>query len=56
MKSLLTVALTLLASPALAHSGPEALDQHFVEHLFIALMVGVPAAYLLLRQLKRKAD
>ena len=45
-------ALTFYALPAMAHVGPEAVDQHFIEHLVIALVVGMPLGYLLLRMLK----
>lgn len=49
MKIFGTAALTLFALPAVAHVGPEAVDRHFIEHLLIALMVGLPAGYALLR-------
>ena len=43
------------AAPAAAHVGPEALERHFAEHLLIALVVGLPVGYALLRLLKRSA-
>lgn len=50
---LLLPALTLASAPALAHVGPEALNQHFVEHLLIALAVAVPVGYGILYLLRR---
>jgi hypothetical protein len=46
-------ALTLSAAPAMAHLGPEALDQHFIEHVLIALAIAVPVGYGVLRFLQR---
>ena len=54
-RALLLSALTLGAAPVLAHAGPEALDQHFIEHLLIALTIAVPVGYGLLRLMKRGA-
>ena len=45
--------MALCATPVLAHVGPEAMDRHFLEHLLIALAVGLPLAYGVLRLLKR---
>ena len=50
---LLSTALTLVAAPAVAHVGPEALNHHFMEHLLIALAVAVPVGYGILRLLRR---
>ncbi len=52
-RALLLSALTLGAAPVLAHVGPEALDQHFVEHLLLVLTIAVPVGYGLLRLMKR---
>ncbi|MGD8914802.1 MAG: hypothetical protein PVJ68_19010 [Candidatus Thiodiazotropha sp.] len=50
----LLVPLIALATPgAMAHTGPEALDRHFIEHLAIALIIGLPAIYGLLRMAAR---
>jgi hypothetical protein len=37
----------------MAHTGPEAMDRHFIEHLAIALIVGLPAIFGLLRMAGR---
>jgi hypothetical protein len=52
-RALLLSSLLLCAVPAMAHVGPEALDQHFIEHMLIALAIAVPVGYGLLRFLKR---
>ena len=52
----LLAAMALCATPVLAHVGPEAMDRHFLEHLLIALAVGLPLAYGVLRLLKRSGD
>lgn len=51
MKHFYTLTITLLAlaaAPAMAHVGPEAMDSHFIEHMVLALLVGLPAGYGLL--------
>jgi len=47
--ALLTTILTLLSASAMAHVGPDALDEHFIEHLVLALVIGIPMGYGLLR-------
>lgn len=51
LPALLLITLSLTALPAMAHVGPDAMDQHFIEHLLIALVVGLPAGYALFRLL-----
>ncbi|MES9960344.1 MAG: hypothetical protein ABW089_07925 [Sedimenticola sp.] len=46
---LFATTLAFTAVPVLAHVGPEAMDKHFVEHMILALVVGLPAGYALLR-------
>ena len=54
MKIFSTAILSLFALPALAHVGPETMGLHFIEHLLIALLVGIPAGYGLLRRFRLK--
>ncbi len=54
--TLLLSALTLSMAPAMAHTGPEAMDLHFIEHLLIALVIGLPLGYGLLRVLKKGSN
>jgi GTPase len=49
--SALASLLAVAASPAWAHTGPEAMDRHFTEHLAIALAIGLPVIYGLVRML-----
>lgn len=59
MKTRIFSALTLIsfhATSAMAHVGPEAPDHHLAEHLLIALAIGLPLVYGLLRLLKRSGD
>lgn len=49
IKLFITSALAMITLPALAHVGPAAMEQHFFEHMLIALIIGLPAAYALLR-------
>ena len=37
--------------PALAHAGSASSGQHFIEHLLLLLIVGVPLGYAVLRLL-----
>ena len=53
---MILAATALCATPAMAHVGPEAMDHHLVEHLLIALAIGLPLVYGLLRLLKRSGD
>ena len=50
---LMLTTLTLVAAPALAHVGPEALNHHFMEHLLIALAVAVPVGYGVFHLIRR---
>ena len=47
--TLTTTALMLFTCPAFAHVGPEAMDRHLFEHLLLALIIGLPTGYALLR-------
>ncbi|MES9871492.1 MAG: hypothetical protein ABW146_00170 [Candidatus Sedimenticola sp. 6PFRAG7] len=49
LRSLLATVLAFIALPAMAHTGPDAMDAHFIEHMLLALIVGLPAGYALLR-------
>ena len=51
--SIIIAALAVSAAPAIAHTGPAALDQHLIEHIIIASVVGLPLAYGLFKYLKR---
>lgn len=46
----------LAATPVMAHLGPDTIDHHFAEHLLIALVMGLPLLFGLLRLLKRSGD
>jgi hypothetical protein len=48
-----TTAAALYAAPAMAHVGPTGADQHFAQHLLIALALGIPLMFGLLRLLRR---
>jgi hypothetical protein len=45
--------MTLATPSVLAHTGPEAMDRHFIEHLAMALIVALPAIFGLLRMAGR---
>lgn len=47
--ALLTSLLTLACSSVMAHAGPASLTDHLVEHLALALLIGLPSGYALLR-------
>ncbi len=49
-------ATALCATPAMAHVGPQAMDHHLVEHLLIALAIGLPLVYGVSRLLRRSGD
>jgi len=51
LKAVLVVA-ALGATPVMAHLGPEAVDHHIAEHLLIALAIGLPLLFGLMRLLK----
>jgi hypothetical protein len=46
--------MTLFAAPVLAHPGAEDMHWHFLEHMLLALVVGVPAVYLGTRLIKSR--
>ncbi len=48
MRFILFTLLGLFSLPVLAHIGPEAVGQHFAEHILIALLIGLPVGYGLL--------
>ncbi|OQX32315.1 MAG: hypothetical protein B0D96_00720 [Candidatus Sedimenticola endophacoides] len=48
---LLTALMGLVSVPALAHVGPEAMEQHFIEHLLIVTAVALPVGYGVVRWL-----
>lgn len=53
----LSFAVTMvIAAPVMAHVGPDAIDHHLVEHLLIALAIGLPFVYGLSRLLKRSGE
>jgi hypothetical protein len=46
--------MTIFAAPVLAHSGSSDMHWHFLEHMLLALMIGVPAVYLGTRLIKNR--
>ena len=54
MRSLFTTIMTLFAAPVLAHPGSPEMHWHFLEHMLLALMIGVPAVYLGTRLIKNR--
>ncbi|MCP5088522.1 MAG: hypothetical protein GY952_17170 [Rhodobacteraceae bacterium] len=53
---LLFTTLALFANQAAAHVGPEKMNLHFIEHLLIAMAIGLPSGYGLFRLLQRSGD
>jgi hypothetical protein len=59
MKSIHLLVVTLLATaawPAQAHYSHKALAWHFIEHLWIALLIGAPIVLGLVALLKRSGN
>jgi hypothetical protein len=46
--------MTLFAAPVLAHPGSPDMHWHFLEHMLLALMIGVPGVYLGTRLIKNR--
>ena len=54
MRSLIAMIITLGAVPTMAHPGAANLHWHFFEHLMLALVIGVPAVYVIARLIKSR--
>ena len=50
---LLLPTLAFFTTQAAAHVGPEAIELHLIEHLLIAMAIGLPVGYGLFRLLQR---
>lgn len=56
MRSLFTAIITLFAVPVMAHPGAANMHWHFLEHILLALVVGIPAVYLGTRLIKSRIN
>ena len=54
--TLKAVLLALAAPAAFAHAGPEAMGQHFFEHMAIAFALAIPVGYGLYQWRKSRAE